>query len=91
MSAADVPTNLLLVAAAREVAYANCRPAELGHHLCKVAICAGITPALWDFEQIQDALCTDPFETVEPCRPAHALQAQAPRIYGLRGFGLGCF
>jgi hypothetical protein len=36
-------------------------------------------------------LAADAFQPIEPRRSAHAFQAQAPRVYGLRRLGSGGF
>src|SRR5690242_5345452 len=86
-SVANVPANLLLVTAARDVANANWRPAEFGHNLRKVPVCAGSTITLWNFQDVHEPLRVDALQAIEPRFPAHALKPQAPRVYGLRGLG----
>jgi hypothetical protein len=54
-----------------------------------VTICTRSTLALWHFKDIEQRLRADPLEAIEAGLSAHAFQAQAPRVYGLHGFGLG--
>jgi hypothetical protein len=88
---ANITADLLSIPASREVPNADCRPAEFAHEPCKVPIttCSALT--LWYLQDVHQRLRADALQAVEPCRSAHALQAQAPRVYGLHGFGLSGF
>jgi hypothetical protein len=47
--------------------------------------------ALRDFQDVEQRLAGDTLQAIEPRRSAHALEPQAPRVYGLRGCGLSGF
>jgi hypothetical protein len=83
---AHVPSNLFLETTAVEVANANRRPSKLSHDFRELAICASTTLALWHLQKIHQRLAADTLETIEPGRPAHTLEPQPPRVYGLCGF-----
>jgi hypothetical protein len=85
----DISANLFSVPASREVTHANCRPAEFGHQLGKVPIRAGSALTLLHCKNIQEGLRGDSFQAIEADLAAHALQPQAPWVYGLGGFGRG--
>jgi hypothetical protein len=53
---ANVTSNLLGVAAPGDVANANCSPAQLGHHLCKVPVSTRRTLALRDLSDVHQRL-----------------------------------
>src|ERR1700687_1840675 len=86
---ADVPANLFSVPASCEVTNANSGPAKLSHQGRKVPVSACSTLALLHPQNIQQRLRADAFQPINADLSAHALQAQAPRVYGLRGFGCG--
>ena len=85
----DVSSHLLFVPAARQIADAYGSPSKLGHQTRKVPVSTCSPLALWDLQDIQESLRADALQAVEPCRPAHALQAQAPRVYVFMGFEFG--
>jgi hypothetical protein len=70
----NVPANLLLVTAAREIADANCSPAKLSHQGSKVPICAGCALALREFQDVHQRLRANALQAIDTCRPTHALQ-----------------
>ena len=86
-----VPANLLLEPAAVEITDANWSPAKFSHQGRKVPISTRSTLALWHLEDVYQGLRADALQAVEPCRSAHTLEPQPPRVDGLRGFDGGCF
>jgi hypothetical protein len=89
MPVANVPANLLFKSTTVEVAHADRRPTQLSHQACNVPMRGGLTLALRHFQDIHQSLSADALKAIEPCRPTHTFQAQAPRVYVLCGFEFG--
>jgi hypothetical protein len=85
---ADEPAALFFKTAAIEVTNTHCSPAEFSHQFRQASVRTCSAAALWHFQDVHQRLGADALQAVEPCRTAHAFQAQPPRVYGLRGFGL---
>lgn len=82
----DVPSNLFSKTAPIDVPDTNCRPAKLSHHARKVPIATSRSLTLRDLQDVHQHLRADALQPIEPCRSAHAFQAQSPRVYVLCGF-----
>jgi hypothetical protein len=54
-----------------------------------MAVSTCCTLPLWHLEDVHHGLRADSLQAIEPHRSAHAFQPQTPRVYRLRGFGLG--
>jgi hypothetical protein len=62
---AHEPAALLFKAAAIEIPYANCRPAQLGHNLCKVPVRPRRTIALLNLQEVHQACAGDTLQPIE--------------------------
>jgi hypothetical protein len=76
----DIATDLLLIAAARQIADAHSRPPELGHELRQASISACCAAALGHLKGVQDRLATHPFQAIKLDLAADTLQRCQPRI-----------
>jgi hypothetical protein len=79
----DVPADLLLVAAAREVTDPHSRPTQLPHQPGQTSKRAGRALALRHLEHVQHCLAAYPFLAIEIDLASDALQRGQPRVGGL--------
>jgi hypothetical protein len=86
INAANISAHLLFVSATRQISYAHCAPTKFCHQGRKVPVRAGRTLSLGNTKNVHQRLRADALQAVKASSPAHAFQAQAPRVYGLLSF-----